>query len=161
MMRSVGFVTVAFLVGLVGCDGGDDTFRIGERRELQDDAPPRIEHDNDRSPRTQGQPVTIQAVVTDRSEIDDIVLYFQREPDGQEWQSVSMSFDVTPPVEDDPNRPNYVADATAEIPGSFVTSASVRYYIWAVDGSQNANEAVLPSGAPANFFSFPVVPPRQ
>lgn len=160
MMRSVGWVSIALLLGAVGCGGDEDTFRIGDPRDIPDDVPPRIEHDNDRSPRTQGQAVPIQAVVTDRSEIVDVVLYYQREPDGDQWQSVSMSLDVTPPVEDDPSRPNYVADATGEIPGSFVTSASIRYYIWAVDGSENANEATLPSGAPANFFSFPVVPPR-
>lgn len=156
MMRIAGFLALAALAA--ACGGDDDTFRVGEPDEPTDENPPRIEHSSDSAPRTLGESVAIEATVTDISMIESIVLYYQKETDGPEWQSTPMSFSVLEPNTEGNDSSTHLAEASAEIPGAAVNGAGMRYYVFASD--EWGNESCAPSGCANGPHYFPVVPPR-
>ena len=156
MMRIGALLVTAALFSACGSD--DDSFTIGDPTELPDQTPPVVQHTVDRSPRTIGQSVALEARVTDRSDIESIVVFYQRETDGEAWTALPMTFEVAAPADPANSSTGYVADATAEIPGSAVNGAGMRYYIEATDIYDNVG--CSPSGCRGGPHYFPLVPPR-
>jgi hypothetical protein len=127
-----------------GANTGPAT-RVVEQDEDPDTEGPVIDHVHDPSPRTFGEDIFLDAVITDDSEIDDVRIVFQRETDGQAWTTLRMA----------PRTETFYDGA---IPGDEVTSGGLRYYLEAVDEFDNST--CLPEACAEEAWHFPIVPPR-
>ena len=112
------------------------------RRELLgDDELPVIEHEEFTAPQSASQNVTITATITD----DDAIFLAQIHYRTQ----VSTYFFTTS------LNPQSLTDYVGSIPSEDLGSGGMHYYIEAVDTSGNI--AVLPEGAPSEYFKFDLV----
>ena len=87
-------------------------------------------------------PFTVNVKITDNTDIDTCFLYYKR---GEDPGFQISEFTTT--------GGNWY---TAEIPQAYLNPDTIKYYIYAKDISNPANEATDPSGAPANYYSFVV-----
>lgn len=136
-------LTVAFAVG--ACQTQGPSTRIVDNDDEIDEDPPEIEHEADPSYRVQGEPIYINATVTDASLIEEASIVFRR-ADSQEWTTLRM-----PSLTDE--------FYEGIIPGDQVYSAGMRYYLTAVD--EFGNEACAPAACAEEAWYFPVGPSRD
>jgi hypothetical protein len=85
-------------------------------------------------------PFTVNVKITDNTDIDTCFLYCKRGEDPSFNDIVLIS-----------TGGNWY---TAEIPQAYLNPDTVKYYIYAKDISNPANEATDPTGAPTNYYSF-------
>jgi len=84
-------------------------------------------------------PFTIDVKITDNVGLDSLFLYYQRTTDPN-WQEVELS--------------STGSDWFSGIIPQTVVQDTVKYYIYARDIAQPANESTDPTGAPGNYYSF-------
>lgn len=108
-----------------------------------DNIGPLIQHNEIADGQPLGQPVTVQASITDQTGVASAVVFF-RITGQQQAQFATMS---------------NVGGSTWQgtIPGNSVTAAGVQYWITAQDSADQANTSNAPSDAPQSVFDFAVL----
>ena len=130
------------LVAAVGCSGGNTVLPPDSNEDGEDLECPEFEHIPVTSPQVIGDPVTVNAHITDESGVLSAVVYYKIET-LITWNQIPM--DGTEP------------DFTATIPGKDVSGAGgMHYYIWAQDASPNLNACTLPNDGPDGPFHFTI-----
>jgi len=134
---------MSFLVLLaVGCSGSttvipDDSSAGGEDLEC-----PEFEHIPVTSPQIIGDPVVVNAHITDESGVLSAILYYKIET-LITWNQVPMG--------------GSEPDFSATIPGKDVSGAGgMHYYIWAQDSSPALNACTLPNDGEEGPFHFTI-----
>jgi len=118
--------------------GGADVYLI--KTLPYDTIPPLIDSTTVWIDTTYAGPFPVYTKVTDNTGVETVLLYFKRTEDPS-WFSTEMLV-------------GGVDWYYGEIPQAFLYNDTIKYYIYASDIAQPANEATDPPGAPANYYSF-------
>lgn len=135
---------------LFGCAGGIGQVIYDTDQEIEDLEAPIVRSSPITDPQVYGQDVLIEAVVKDPSDVFTVTLNYQAET-AVEWHNTQMT-----QVGGDKTN-GYFYQGT--IKGTQVYSGGMRYYIEAIDDSNNSNVGCAPDRCMDDPFTFSVVPP--
>jgi hypothetical protein len=135
---------------LMACAGGGFQITYETDQEVVDLDAPIVRTTAIAAPQVFGEDVLIEAVVKDPSDVFTVTLNYQAET-AVEWHNTNMvqvGGDFTT---------GYFYQGT--IKGTQVYSGGMRYYIEAIDNSENSNVGCAPDRCEEDPFHFSVVPP--
>jgi hypothetical protein len=137
---------------LFACAGGIGQVIYDTDQEIEDLEAPIVRSSPITEPQVYGQDVLIEAVVKDPSDVFTVTLSYQAETAGpQDWHDIQMN-----QVGGDKTNGYFYQGF---IKGNQVYSGGMRYYIQAVDDSNNSNVGCAPDRCKDDPFTFSVVPP--